>query len=333
MRHSAVALLTLYCLATPASAYSQQPAKRPYRVGVLESGFTVPSPVVQGLKAGLKAEGLAEGQEVVYDVQIMRGEPQSLSEGAKRLISGGAAVILAHGEEATRAAMNASHQIPIVFIGVGDPVAARIVASIAHPGGNVTGISGLTTELAPKRLEMFKALIPTLRRVWAVYHADDAMSDTAARRAQEAGPSLGLSVTVRPVRTPAELIETLKAIPAGDGLFAPFNPHLDVPGLMLVASLSARLPVIYPSAYWVRAITPGSPERGLGGLASYGSDYEGEGVQAARLVAKILRGAKAQDVPVEATTRIQFVINLKTAKALDLTIPASALARADEVIQ
>jgi putative ABC transport system substrate-binding protein len=158
------------------------------------------------------------------------------------------------------------------------------------------------------------------------------MSETAARRAQEVGPALGVSVVIRAVRTTAELVETLKAVPPGDGLFAPFNPHLDVPGLMLVASLSARLPVIYPSAYWVRAITPGSQERGLGGLASYGSDYEAEGVQAARLVAKILRGARPQDVPVEATNRVQFVVNLKTAKALGLTIPPPVLARADEVI-
>jgi putative ABC transport system substrate-binding protein len=329
----AVFALALCFLAAPVSAFAQQSAQRPYRVGVLESGFTLLSPLVQGLKAGLEAEGLKEGREVVYDVQTIQGDPQSIADGVKRLIAGGPAVILAHGEEPTRAAISASRHIPVVFIGVGDPVAARIVTSIAHPGGNVTGISGLTTELAPKRLEMLKALVPTLRRVWAVYHADDAMSETAARRAQEAAPSLGLSVTVRPVRTSPELIEALKAIPPGDGLFAPFNPYLDVPGLMLVASLSARLPVIYPSAFWVRAITPGSTERGLGGLASYGSDYEAEGMQAARLVAKLLRGAKPREVPVEATTKVQFVVNLKTAKAFGITIPQSVLLRADELIQ
>jgi putative ABC transport system substrate-binding protein len=142
-----VALLALAFLVIPVSTHSQQPARRPYRVGVLESGFSVLSPLMQGLKAGLKAEGLEEGREVVYDVQIIQGDPHSITEGVKRLLSGGAAVILTHGEEPTRAAMNASHDVPIVFIGVGDPVAARIVTSVAHPGGNVTGISGLTTEL------------------------------------------------------------------------------------------------------------------------------------------------------------------------------------------
>jgi putative ABC transport system substrate-binding protein len=334
MARAASLVLLVVCLGgAQFAAHAQLPTGRPYRIGVILTGWALQSPIVQGLKAGLKAEGIEDGRDVVYDVRGIRGEPQAVPEIVQRIIAEGPALIFAVGEEATRAAMKASDRLPVVFIGVGDPVAARIVTSIAHPGGNVTGISGLTTELAPKRLEIFKALVPTLRRVWAVCHADDAMGETAARKAQEVGPSLGLVVMVRPVRTASELIDTLKAIPAGDGLFAPFNTYLDVPGMMLIASLSARLPAIYPSAFWVRAVTPGSSERGLGALASYGSDYEAEGVQAARLVAKILRGAKPQDVPVEGTTKIQFVINLKTARTLGLTIPPSVLARADEVIE
>jgi len=208
-----------------------------------------------------------------------------------------------------------------------------MVRTVAHPGGNVTGVSGLETELAPKRVEILKAMVPTVRRVWAVHHFDDPSATVAARRAQEAAPGLGVEVVERPVRTAAELATTLKGIGHGDGLLAPYDTILDIPGQMWVASLWARLPVIYPVAFWARAAMPGTPESDLGGLAAYGSDYEAEGVQAARLVAKLLRGAMPGDLPVEGVNQVRLVINLKTAKALGLTIPPAALARADEIIQ
>ena len=129
----------------------------------------------------------------------------------------------------------------------------------------MTGVSGLETELAPKRLEILKALVPSLRRVWAVHHVDDPSAAAAARGAQEAAPRLGVQVIARPVRTARELAETLKSIPHGDGLLAPYDTILDVPGQMLVASLWARLPVIYPAAFWARATLPGVAESGLAG--------------------------------------------------------------------
>ena len=194
------------------------------------------------------------------------------------------------------------------------------------------GVSGLETELAPKRLEILKAMVPTIRRVWAIHHVDDPSAAAAARGAQGAAPHVGVEVVARSVRTAEELANTLKGIAQGDGLLAPYDTILDIPGQMFVASLWARLPVIYPVAFWARAAMPGAPESGLGGLAAYGSDYEAEGVQAARLVAKVLRATMPRDLPVEGA-QVRLVINLKTAKALRLVIPPSVLARADEIIE
>ena len=313
----------------PPTAEAQPASVRAYHVGVLHPAFGERTPALEGLRAGLKAAGLEEGRDVVFDVKFTRGDVHALPAAAKALMAGGVDVIFTVGEAPTRAAMAATGTASIVFAGVGDPVAAGIVKATAHPGGNVTGVSGLETELAPKRLEILKALVPSLRRVWAVYHVDDPSAAAAARGAQEAAPRLGVQVIARPVRTAKELAETLKGIPHGDGLLAPYDTILDVPGQMLVASLQARLPVIYPAAIWARA----KLESGLGGLAAYGSDYEAEGVQAARLVAKILRGQTPRDLPVEDVTQVRLIINLKTARALGLTIPPSVLARADEVIE
>src|SRR5215813_10441376 len=320
-------------IVAPTLAAAQQPGKaRPYRVGVLHPAFGETTPTVKGLKAGLKAAALEEGRDVVFEIRFTRGEIHALPAAASALSGGGVDLIFTVGEAATRAAIAATSTVPIVFVGVGDPVAAGIVKAVARPGGNVTGVSGLETELAPKRLEILKAMVPTVRRVWAVHHADDPSAAAAARGAQEAGPRLGVEVVARSVRTAEELATTLKGIAHGDGLLAPYDTILDIPGQMFVASLWARLPVIYPVAFWARAAIPGAQESGLGGLAAYGSDYEAEGMQAARLVAKVLRGAIPRDLPVEGA-QVRLVINLKTATALRLTIPPSVLARADEVIQ
>jgi putative tryptophan/tyrosine transport system substrate-binding protein len=321
-------------LAAPLAAEAQQAGKvRPYRVGVLHPAFGETTPGVLGLKGGLKAAALEEGRDVVFEIRFTRGEVHALPAAARALSLAGVDLIFSVGEAATRAAMVATSTVPIVLVGVGDPVAAGVVKAVAHPGGNVTGVSGLETELAPKRVEILKALVPTVRRVWAVHHVDDPSATAATRAAQEAASHLGVEVVARSVRTAEELANTLKGIPHGDGLLAPYDTILDIPGQMFVASLWARLPVIYPVTFWARGgAAPDAPASSLGGLAAYGSDYEAEGLQAARLVAKVLRGATPRDLPVEGA-QVRLVINLKTAKALSLTIPPAALARADEIIQ
>lgn len=164
-------------------------------------------------------------------------------------------------------------------------------------------------------------LVPTLRRVWAIYPADIPTWAAAARTARKAAPALQLELVDRPVRTAEEMTQALDALRPGDGLLPPISSVFDIAGQIWYRS--ARVPAIFASAFWVRH----------GALVSYGSDFHAEGVQAARLVAKILRGARTQDVPVERATRIELAINLKTAKTLGLTIPPSVLVRTDQVLE
>ncbi len=317
-----IVALAFCSLLSPFVADAQQ-ARRIYRIGALNEAWAPNHPAVEGLKAGLKEQGLEEGRDVSLDIRFTGGKPEANPAAAAALVNAGVDLIFPTGEAATRAAIAATQKIPIVFTSVGDPVAAGIVKEVAHPGGNVTGVSSLHTELVPKQLEILKALVPTLRRVWAIYVADDPAYLPAVRRAQEAAPRLKLELVARPVRSPEELARALKAVRPGDGLLDPGTPALNIPAQILETSLGERVPAIYGAAFWV----------GFGALVSYGSDFYAEGVQAARLVAKILRGARPQDLPVEGTNKIELVISLKTAKRLGLTIPREILLRADQVIQ
>jgi putative ABC transport system substrate-binding protein len=309
-------------LSAPLPSAGQQ-ARRPSRIGVLHTGFFQIIPVVEGLKAGLKAAGLEEARDVTLDIRFTRGDLQAAGPAALALASAGMDLIVVDGEEATHAAKAATKTIPIVFTQVGDPVAAGIVKEVAHPGGNITGVSSLATELAPKRLEILKAVFPSVRRVWAVYYAEEASSLAAARKAREAGPALTLDVGTRPVRTSDELVAILKGLRPGDGLLCPPTLTMNIPGLILDLVLGAGWPAVFPTAFWVQS----------GAVVSYGSDAYSDGVQAARIVTKILQGARPQDLPVEGANKIELAVNLKTAKSLKVSVPPDILIRADRVIE
>ena len=302
----------------PFSAEAQQ-ARRPYRIGVLNEAWAANHPTVEGLKAGLRELGLEEGRDVTFDIRFTEGNPQTTPAAAAALVKAGVDLLFTSNEAATQAAKAATQRLPIVFTLVGDPVAAGIVTKLAQPGGNLTGISSLTTELVPKRLEALKTLMPTVRRVWAIYYAGDPSSIAAVQKAQETAPRLKLELLARPVRAPAELERVLQDIQPGDALLPPDIATMDIPAVMLEVSLSSRVPAVFPAALWV----------GHGGLVSYGSDYHAQGVQAARLVAKILRGARPQDLPVEGADKIDLAVNLKTAALLGVTVPRKVLLRAD----
>lgn len=308
---------------SPPLASGAEPARRPYRIGVLHTAFFQNIPTVEGLKAGLKAAGLEEGRDVTFEVRFTRGSLQATPAAAEALARAGVELIFTNDEIATRAAKAATQTIPVVFTQVGDPVAAGIVKEIAHPGGNITGVSNLATELVPKRLETLKAIVPKLRRVWAVYHAEDLSSLAGARRAQEVASALKLEVVARAVRTPEELVNSLKNLRPGDSLLAPPTAIMNIQGLMLDVQLMNRVPAVFDNAFWVQA----------GGLVSYGAEATAQGVQAARLVVKILRGERPQDLPVEGANKIEMGINLKTAKILGITIPREILFRAEQVIE
>jgi putative ABC transport system substrate-binding protein len=259
-------------------------------------------------------------------VRFTQGELAALPDAAQQLLQRGVDIIFAHNGNTARAAQQATTRIPIVFANVEDPVGAGLVQSFARPGGNITGVTSLDLELGPKRLQIFQDLIPHLKRVLFLYDPRDADSVGAAKVYREAARQLGIMLVEQPVRTEAEVQLTLSAVRQGelDGILAPRCCSLDLPGHALKTASQQRIPIMFNStAFWIEH----------GALASYGPDAYASGRQAARLVHKILNGADPAELPVEVNSKIEFVISLKVAKALGLTIPPEALYRADRLIQ
>jgi len=318
----ALAIACVVALLGAPLALEGQPVRRPHRIGILHGAYFPGTPSAEGLKAGLKGLGLEEGRDVTYEILFTRGRLEASPAAAETLVKSGVDLIFTIQEPDTRAAVAATKTIPIVFTGVGDPVAAGIVRAVYHPGGNVTGVSNLATELVPKRLEILKAVVPGLRRVWAVYHADDLSSVAAARKAEEVARALKLEVLRRPVRTSEELVTELKALKAGDGLLSPADRAMNIPGLILDLERARRASAIFASTFWVEA----------GALVSYGSDEYEDGVQAARLVAKILGGTRPRELPVEGSNKIELAVNRTTAQRLGIAMPSDVMARANRLI-
>jgi ABC-type uncharacterized transport system substrate-binding protein len=302
-------------------AFGQSPGRQ-RRIGVLHSAYGMVIPSVQGLKDGLKAAGFDEGRDVVFDVRNTLGGQEPAASTAAALVAARCDVLYANNVQGALALKTATRTIPIVFTSVGDPVEAGLVSDLAHPGGNVTGITSLSADLVPKRLEIVKALVPSARRVVAVYAANDPASAAAARKALDVASTLRLEVVARPVTTEDQAVRELKALRARDVVLAPLSTDLNISGLVLNLNLYGVAPAIFANAFWVRA----------GGLVSYGHDDYAEGVQAARLVARILGGTSPRDLPVEALRQVRFVLNRKTADFLKVSLPPALVLRADEVL-
>jgi putative ABC transport system substrate-binding protein len=226
---------------------------------------------------------------------------------------------------AAKAAQTATNRIPIVFIGAGDPLGSGLVQSFASPGGNITGIADLDIELAPKRMQIFRELVPGLKRILVLYEATDPYAIVQLAVHRDAARRLGLTLVEKPVRTEEEAQAAITGLRKADadGIFSLRLLALNIPGLILEVATRGVVPTMFHSPFFV--------ERG--GLASYSASGDSLGKQAARLVDKILRGAKPADLPVEQPTKFELVVNLKTAKALGLTVPPSLLLRADRLIQ
>lgn len=314
MRLALVALLLIGPVAVEA-----QPARRPYRIGVLNEAFAATHPTVEGLKAGLLEAGLAEGRDVTYDIRFTEGDAQATRGAAAALVKAGVDVIVTSQDGPTQAAKDATSSLPIVFTLVGDPVTSGLVTNLAEPEGNVTGVSSLQTELAAKRLAILKTLVPGIRRVWLIHYGGDLTANKVIDRARESAPRLRVELVPRSVLSVQQLALAIRELRPGDALLAPEITTLDVPVAILEASLRSRIPAVFTTALWV----------GHGGLASYGPDYYAQGIQAAGLVAKILRGAKPADVPVEGADRIELAVNLKTADLLGVTVPRKIMLRAE----
>ena len=311
------ALIVLLGGCTP-TAESQQP-RRVFRIGVINAAWAASHPTVEGLKAGLKELGLEDGRDVTFDIRFTEGKLNAIPVAAEALVKAGVDLIFTSQEAATLAARDATETVPIVFTLVGDPVGAGIVTRLAQPGGNLTGVSSLQTELVAKRLEVLKTLAPAVRRVWIIHYRIDLGTTPMITRALETAQRLKLDMMPRGVLDADELKRILKEVRREDAILAPegSNPELTI--AMLEKSLAERVPAVFGTALWI----------GYGGLVSYGPDYYAQGVQAAGLVAKILRGARPQDLPVEGAEKIDLAVNLKTAEQFGLTVPRKILLRAD----
>jgi len=295
------------------------------KIGALTESWG-PTPAIVGLRDGLQELGYRENETFVIGVRFVQGNFAELPEAARALVRHGVDLIVTTAtDNAAKAAHMATTRTPIVFLGGSDPVGAGLVKSFARPGGNVTGIADLEFELVPKRMEIFRELIPGLKRVLLVYDGTNPVAISRLAVHRDAAQRLGLTLVERPVRTEDEARSVINALRKGevDGIFAPRLLLQNIPGLILEIAPKRAVPTMFDDAFYV--------ERG--GLASYAANMYGLGRQAARLVDKILKGARPGDVPVEQPTKFELVINLKAAKALGVTIPRSILGQADRVIE
>jgi ABC-type uncharacterized transport system substrate-binding protein len=283
-------------------------------------------PMVAALRQGLKEAGYIEGRNVAIDYRWAEGQYDRLPMLAAELVRRQVAGIIAGGTPAARFAGAATSTIPIVFnIGV-DPVQLGLVASLNRPGGNVTGVAGLSVETAAKRLEVLHESLPTAAVVALLVNPTTPLTEPETKGVQEAARSLGLRLHVLNARTESEIdaaFRTLIELRAG-ALVVSVDPFLNNRRAQIVA-LATRHAV--PAIYGLRESVA------VGGLMSYGIDLADTYRQAGIYIAKILKGAKPADLPVQQAVKVEFAINLKTAKALGLIFPITLLGRADEVIE
>ena len=311
-------------IAGPTARAAEAQPPRLVKIGALTDSWGA-TPAIVGLRDRLQELGYRENQDFVIGVRFTQGNVAELPEAARALVHHGVDLIVATGDDAVKAAQVATTRIPIVFMHATDPVGAGLAQSFARPGGNITGIADLEVELVAKRMEIFRELIPSLKRVLLVYDATNALAVSRLEVHRDAARRLGLTLIERPVRKEDEARSVIGAVSKGevDGIFSPRLLSLNIPGLILEIAPKRAIPTMFDDAFYV--------ERA--GLASYAANLDGLGRQAARLVDKILKGARPGDIPIEQPTKFELVINLKAAKALGITIPQSILLRVDRVIE
>jgi len=317
-------ILATLILASVYPAHAQKQATTP-RIGVLQLGAP-PNANLDAFIHGLRELGYIEGKNILIEYRFAEGKAERLPELAIELVRLKVDAIFTGGTPAIFALKQATKTIPIVFFSTSDPIGTGVVASLAHPGGNITGITAQASDLWPKRLELLKEIFPKLSRVAMVWNKGNAGMALEAKATQEVAGPLGVALQDRGVKDPNELdtVFALMIKDRPDGFLALMDPVLTSHQKRILDFLvQNRLPAIFESRGWVEA----------GGLISYGANYPDAHRRAATLVDKILKGTKPADIPVEQPTKFEMVINLKTAKQIGLTIPPNVLARADKVIR
>jgi putative ABC transport system substrate-binding protein len=327
MRRKAVQLIGMLALVLFIASLvaNAQPPGKVFRIGWLTLGFPA-QPDLDGLRQGLRELGYVEGQNFVIEARYAEGQVERLSDLATELVRLHIHVMIAAGSAATRAAQQATSTIPIVMTTFMDAVAQGFVGSLARPGGNITGVAGLGVELSGKRLEILKEAVPEVARIAVLWNPANTTTAPNLRATQAAAQALGVELHVLEVRTPNDFEGAFAAVTRGRA-----GAVLVIGDAFLAGNRTRTvdfaqqngLPGMYSGREWVDA----------GGLMSYAPSWTAMFSRAAIYVDKILRGAKPADLPVEQPTKFELVINLKTAKALGLTIPPTLLLLADEVIR
>jgi putative tryptophan/tyrosine transport system substrate-binding protein len=310
--------------AWPLAARAQQAAAR--RIGVLLVGLSPDSKQAQHFRQGLRDAGYAEGRNVVIEWRSAQGNYDRVPELVDDLIQSRVEVIVLDSTVATQAAKSATQSIPIVMALVVDPVGSNLVDSLSRPGGNVTGLSMMTSELNPKRLELLKEVVPRLTRVAVLWNPDHPFHAKVVEDLKAAAPALSMELTDEGVRAPEQFVPAFSKINGGQvqALYVVEDPIFFAHrATLLQLASTARLPSIHELKRFPEA----------GALISYGPDLHDLFRRSALYVDRIFKGARPADLPVEQPTKFELVINLKTAKALGLEIPPMLLACADEVIE
>lgn len=302
-----------------------QPAERRYRVGILEA---IPAEQnlanLDALRRGLRDRGYVEGRNLVLEYRSADGHAERFPDLAAELVRLRVDLFLTRGTPATRAAKDATETIPVVMATMGSP--SPMVASFAHPGGNITGVTTFSTELTAKRVELFKELVPSLSRVALLHNMGNPAVPPEWEEAKTAARALGLQAELLDVRNRADLTRALdRAVRQHvDGLLVGADGLTQLHLHTIVEwARHNRMPVAFPDREFVKA----------GGLMAYAVSYPDLYYRLASFIDKIIRGAKPGDLPIEQPTKFELVVNLKTARALGLTVPDSVLIRADEVMR
>ena len=315
------AMLLALCTSAEAQSLTNTP-----KIGWLGAGAGSMGSGRELFRTELRTLGYIEGKNIAFEYRSAGNNRDRLSAQAEELIRLNVAVLVMPSLDAALAAKKATTTMPIVFLDVSDPIGSGLIASLARPGGNITGFTTISTELIGKRLEILKETLPKLFRVAVLWDPNSRGSERSWKESQTAAQQLGLQLHSMEVSSLDKYEAAFEAaIKAGSGaLVAPQNP-LTSSNRNLITKLSVkyRLPTIYPRSDYVAG----------GGLMSYGRDQAEPYQRGAVMVDKILRGTKPADIPVEQPKKFEFVVNLKTAKQIGLTVPPNVLARADRVVR
>ncbi|MFL5048946.1 MAG: ABC transporter substrate-binding protein [Xanthobacteraceae bacterium] len=323
-RRAFIALLGGAAAGWPLAARAQQPGKLP-TIGFLGAAPSVESQRVAAFEQRLRELGWIEGRTVAIEYRWAEGRSERYAENAAELVRLKVDVIVTSATPPTLAAKQATEVIPIVFATLSDPVGTGLVASLARPGGNVTGLANQLSDTGGKKLELLREVVPGLRRLAIMANVGNPASVLDMREAQATARTIGLEVTTSEIRQAKDIAPAFEALKdRADALYLSPDPLMNTHRIRInILAVGARLPTMHGHREYVEA----------GGLMSYGHNLPNQFRRAADFVDKILRGAKPADIPVEQPTKFDLIINVTAAKALGLDIPPTLLARADEVIE